>query len=56
MLTQNIPAEAQQELVKRTALGRLGTPEDIAAVVAFLVSDDGNWVTGQIIGANGGLR
>jgi 3-oxoacyl-[acyl-carrier protein] reductase len=56
MLTQNIPAEAQQAMVKSTALGRLGTPEDIAAVVAFLVSDDGSWVTGQIIGANGGLR
>ncbi len=37
------------------ALGRLGTPEDIADVVAFLVSDDARWVSGQNIRANGGL-
>ncbi|GAA4443977.1 hypothetical protein GCM10023170_020970 [Phytohabitans houttuyneae] len=38
-----------------TALGRLGTPDDIAAVVAFLVGPDGRWVTGQNIRATGGL-
>lgn len=38
-----------------TPLGRLGKPEDIADVVAFLVSQDANWVTGQIIGVNGGI-
>jgi len=37
------------------ALGRLGTPDDIAAVVAFLVSADGGWITGQNIHATGGL-
>ncbi|MEU4244157.1 SDR family oxidoreductase [Actinoplanes sp. NPDC026619] len=37
------------------ALGRLGTPDDIAAVVAFLVSADGGWITGQNIRATGGL-
>ena len=43
------------DVIAKTALGRLGTPEDIAAVVAFLVSADGGWVTGQVIGADGGL-
>ncbi|SDM35060.1 SDR family NAD(P)-dependent oxidoreductase [Allokutzneria albata] len=38
-----------------TALGRLGAPEDVADVVAFLVSDAGRWVTGQVIDATGGL-
>lgn len=38
------------------ALGRVGQPEDIAAVVAFLASDDGRWVTGQTIDASGGQR
>jgi 3-oxoacyl-[acyl-carrier protein] reductase len=38
-----------------TPLGRLGRPQDIADVVAFLVSEQARWVNGQIIGANGGL-
>jgi 3-oxoacyl-[acyl-carrier protein] reductase len=38
-----------------TPFGRLGRPEEIARVVAFLASDDAGWINGQIIGANGGL-
>ena len=38
-----------------TALRRLGEPEDIADIVAFLASDDGRWVTGVTLPANGGL-
>jgi 3-oxoacyl-[acyl-carrier protein] reductase len=37
------------------ALGRLGQPQDIADVVALLVSEDAHWITGQNIRANGGL-
>jgi 3-oxoacyl-[acyl-carrier protein] reductase len=44
------------ELAARTPLGRIGTPEDIADVVAFLASEEARWVTGQVIGASGGLR
>lgn len=36
-------------------LGRLGTPEDIAAAVAFLAGPDGRWINGQVLRANGGL-
>ena len=36
-------------------LGRAGTPDDIAAACAFLCSDDGSYITGQIIGVNGGM-
>ncbi|HEY8567221.1 MAG TPA: SDR family oxidoreductase [Beijerinckiaceae bacterium] len=36
------------------ALPRLGTPEDIAALAAFLISDEASWITGQIIGVDGG--
>lgn len=47
------------ELVARLAamspLERLGTPEDIAAAVAFLAGPDGGWVNGQVLRANGGL-
>ncbi|GAA3127822.1 SDR family oxidoreductase [Streptomyces rameus] len=38
-----------------TSLGRLGQPEDVADVVAFLVGPDGRWLTGQNIRANGGV-
>lgn len=48
-----------QELVDRLAnlapLQRLGEPEDIAAVVAFLVGPDGGWINGQTLRANGGI-
>jgi len=43
------------ELVRSIPLGRLGTPEDIAAAIAFLCSDDAAWMTGQVLGVNGGL-
>jgi 3-oxoacyl-[acyl-carrier protein] reductase len=42
-------------LAKTPPLERLGTPEDIAAVVAFLSSPAGHWVNGQIVRANGGM-
>ncbi|MHA6645395.1 SDR family oxidoreductase [Mesorhizobium sp. A623] len=41
--------------VANTPLGRVGLPEDIADIVALLVSDDARWVTGQVIGAGGGM-
>ena len=48
-----------QELIDRFAkmnpLERLGTPQDIAAVVAFLAGPDGAWVNGQVLRANGGM-
>jgi 3-oxoacyl-[acyl-carrier protein] reductase len=55
MLRDGIPAEAKQMLVAQTPLGRLGTPEDIAQVVAFIASDEAAWITGEVIPANGGL-
>ncbi|QIG43461.1 SDR family oxidoreductase [Nocardioides anomalus] len=42
-------------VVERTPLGRLGTPADIAEVVAFLVSPGGRWVSGQLLHADGGF-
>jgi 3-oxoacyl-[acyl-carrier protein] reductase len=43
------------KLGKMAALGRLGSPNDIAAVVSFLAGPDAAWVTGQVIRANGGI-
>jgi 3-oxoacyl-[acyl-carrier protein] reductase len=48
-------ADFQGFAVSRTPLGRMGQPDDIADAVAFLASDDARWVTGQILGASGGL-
>lgn len=47
------PALAAQQAA-RVALGRLGEPEDVASIIAFLASDEGRWVTGQVIDASGG--
>jgi 3-oxoacyl-[acyl-carrier protein] reductase len=47
--------EQVEALAKAPPLERLGTPEDIANVVAFLVGPDGAWINGQILRANGGI-
>lgn len=47
--------EAIQRMSKMAPLERLGTPDDIAAAVAFLAGPDGRWVNGQTLRANGGL-
>ena len=47
--------ESLDQATTFTALGRLGTPADIADVVAFLAGPDGRWITGQNIQATGGL-
>jgi len=49
-------AEFEERALARTPLGRLGRPEDIADVIAFIASDDARWITGQVINASGGLR
>jgi 3-oxoacyl-[acyl-carrier protein] reductase len=47
--------EGLAQAAEMAALRRLGTPDDVAAVVAFLASDDAGWITGQNIRATGGL-
>jgi len=48
--------EISQVIAKTIALGRVGQPEDIADIVAFLASHQGRWITGQSIDATGGQR
>jgi 3-oxoacyl-[acyl-carrier protein] reductase len=54
-LASDTPQEYKDALIRRTALRRLGTPEEIADVVCFLASDMGRWVTGEAIQVSGGL-
>lgn len=51
-----IGSDFEKQLVERTALGRLGQPEDIAPVAVFLASPRSGWLTGEILQASGGLR
>jgi 3-oxoacyl-[acyl-carrier protein] reductase len=51
---QNSSPEMQQQAIQSSPLGRVGEPEDIADVVAFVVSEQARWLTGQNIRATGG--
>ncbi|GLS22969.1 oxidoreductase [Labrys miyagiensis] len=51
-----IASEFEAGIIAQTPLGRLGQPQDIADVVAFMASDDARWLTGERILAGGGLR
>jgi 3-oxoacyl-[acyl-carrier protein] reductase len=54
-LTQDLAQPLQDEITSRTPLGRFGTTEEIAAAVAFLVSDEAAFITGQVLAVDGGL-
>ena len=51
-----IGSDFQKQTEAETPLGRIGQPEDIASIAAFLASDDSTWVNGQTIQAAGGAR
>ena len=51
-----IGSDFEKGLVQQTPLGRIGHPDDIAAVVVFLASNDARWLTGENLQASGGLR
>jgi 3-oxoacyl-[acyl-carrier protein] reductase len=51
-----VGSDFEKQMVARTALGRLGQPDDIARVAVFLASDDAAWLTGERLAASGGLR
>lgn len=55
MLLANMAPDVRRELIEMTPLHRLGQPEDIADVIAFLVSEQGRWLTRQNIAADGGI-
>ena len=52
---ERFDAQTLRELAEETPLGRLGTPEDIAHAVAFFASDRADFLTGQVLSADGGF-
>ena len=54
-MVQVLGQETLRDLAEQTPLGRLGRPEDIAHAVAFLASDKASFITGQVLGADGGF-
>jgi 3-oxoacyl-[acyl-carrier protein] reductase len=54
-MTRELPQEQRDMLAKQIPLGRLGGAEEIAAAVAFLVSDGAAYITGETLHVNGGM-
>ncbi len=54
-MTRAITADAQKDWTSQIPLGRPGSPEDVAAAVCFLASDEASYITGQVLGVNGGM-
>jgi 3-oxoacyl-[acyl-carrier protein] reductase len=54
-MTKNLPDQLKQKILAQIPLARMGTPEDVAAAVKFLASEDASYITGQVIAVNGGM-
>ncbi|HEY51000.1 MAG TPA: 3-oxoacyl-[acyl-carrier-protein] reductase [Dehalococcoidia bacterium] len=54
-MTEQLSEEQKGEMLKRIPLGFLGTPRDVAEAVAFLASEEARYITGQVLGVDGGL-
>ncbi|MGD9301875.1 MAG: 3-oxoacyl-[acyl-carrier-protein] reductase [Desulfobacterales bacterium] len=54
-MTADLPDKAKEAMTQQIPLGRAGTPEDIAATVVFLASDQASYITGQVIHVSGGM-
>jgi 3-oxoacyl-[acyl-carrier protein] reductase len=54
-MTAALPEEVKQSGLKMIPLGRIGTPEDVAAAVRFLASDEASYITGHVLNINGGM-
>lgn len=54
-MTRKLPADKRDQVLGRVALGRIGSPQDVANVASFLACDLAGYVTGQVIGVDGGM-
>lgn len=54
-MTKNLPADAKKYMLEQIPLGRMGQPDDVAAAVLFLCTDEASYITGQVLRVNGGM-
>jgi 3-oxoacyl-[acyl-carrier protein] reductase len=54
-MTRNLPEEAKRYMLGQIPLGRVGEPDDVAAAILFLCSDEASYITGQVLRVNGGM-
>lgn len=54
-MTAGLPEDVKKKIVEQTPLARIGTPDEVAAAVAYLASDEAGYVTGQVLRVNGGM-
>ena len=54
-MTENVPEDAKKRVLERVTLARAGKPEEVAAAVGFLVSEQAAYITGQVLSVDGGL-
>jgi len=54
-MSRNLPEKAREAIISQIPLGRIGTAQEVADAVSFLVSEGADYITGQVIAVNGGL-
>jgi 3-oxoacyl-[acyl-carrier protein] reductase len=54
-MTEHLPAEVRQWMIDQIPMGKVGKPEDVAAAVAFLASNEAYYITGQTLRVDGGM-
>jgi 3-oxoacyl-[acyl-carrier protein] reductase len=54
-MTAALSPEIQQKVLQSIPLGRMGSPDEVAAAVRFLASDEAGYITGHVLSVNGGM-